>query len=147
MNMRLKIKGMAFVAIALAAVMTVACSKEEEKTNEFVGTKWVAEMTGELQGIPLTFFGRMAFLSADSLRQDITLTYDLDGYVSEQTQSNSYAYSLNDTVLTIYSSSVQAMTYCREDDTFKRSFFDGSSIGQQMANAFGSDYIVFHREQ
>lgn len=135
------IKRMALLFVAAAAMLNVACTKDDKENNEaknLVGTSWKFYYEGDVQGMEIVMSDELQIFSADSLNR--VVHFEMAGNSRDAT--NTVHYTWDGTTLSIPDMQF-AVTYRASDNVLVRSTDDPESV-QAMA-MLGLDEFLYHQ--
>lgn len=135
------IKRMALLFVAAAAMLNVACTKDDKENNEdknLVGTSWKFYYEGDVQGMEIVMSDELQIFSADSLNR--VVHFEMAGNSRDET--NTVHYTWDGTTLSIPDMQF-AVTYRASDNVLVRSTDDPESV-QAMA-MLGLDEFLYHQ--
>ena len=135
------IKRMALLFVAAAAMLNVACTKDDKENNEaknLVGTSWKFYYEGDVQGMEIVMSDELQIISADSLNR--VVHFEMAGNSRDAT--NTVHYTWDGTTLSIPDMQF-AVTYRASDNVLVRSTDDPESV-QAMA-MLGLDEFLYHQ--
>lgn len=135
------IKRMALLFVAAAAMLNVACSKDDTKKDEpknLVGTSWKFYYEGDVQGMELVMSDELQIYSADSLHR--VVYFQMGDRVRDQTTTVHYTW--DGTTLTLPDQDI-SVTYRASDNVFVRSMDDPESA--QIMAMIGLDEFLYHQ--
>ena len=132
------IKRMALLFVAAAALLNVACKKDDNDTKNLVGTSWKFYYEGDVQGMELVMSDELQIFSADSLNR--VVHFEMAGNSRDET--NTVHYTWDGTTLSIPDMQF-AVTYRASDNVLVRSM-DGPESVQIMA-MLGLDEFLYHQ--
>lgn len=135
------IKRMALLFVAAAALLNVACKKDDNENNEdknLVGTSWKFYYEGDVQGMELVMSDELQIFSADSLNR--VVHFEMAGNSRDET--NTVHYTWDGTTLSIPDMQF-AVTYRASDNVLVRSTDDPESV--QAMTMLGLDEFLYHQ--
>ena len=135
------IKRMALLFVAAAAMLNVACSKDDNEKNEaknLVGTSWKFYYEGDVQGMEIVMSDELQIISADSLNR--VVHFEMAGNSRDAT--NTVHYTWDGTTLSIPDMQF-AVTYRASDNVLVRSTDDPESV--QAMTVLGLDEFLYHQ--
>lgn len=135
------IKRMALLFVAAAAMLNVACSKDDNENNEaknLVGTSWKFYYEGDVQGMEIVMSDELQIISADSLNR--VVHFEMPGNNMDET--NTVHYTWDGTTLSIPDMQF-AVTYRASDNVFVRSMDDPESA--QIMAMLGLNEFLYHQ--
>ncbi len=135
------IKRMALLFVAAAAMLNVACTKDDKENNEaknLVGTSWKFYYEGDVQGMEIVMSDELQIISADSLNR--VVHFEMAGNSRDET--NTVHYTWDGTTLSIPDMGF-VVTYRASDNVLVRSTDDPESV-QAMA-MLGLDEFLYHQ--
>ena len=132
------IKRMALLFVAAAAMLNVACKKDDNDTKNLVGTSWKFYYEGDVQGVEIVMSDELQIFSADSLNR--VVHFEMAGNSRDET--NTVHYTWDGTTLSIPDMQF-AVTYRASDNVLVRSMDDPESV-QAMA-MLGLDEFLYHQ--
>lgn len=135
------IKRMVLLFVAAAAMLNVACSKDDKENNEdknLVGTSWKFYYEGDVQGMELVMSDELQIFSADSLNR--VVHFEMAGNSRDET--NTVHYTWDGTTLSIPDMQF-AVTYRASDNVLVRSMDDPESA--QIMTMLGLDEFLYHQ--
>ena len=132
------IKRMALLFVAAAALLNVACKKDDNDTKNLVGTSWKFYYEGDVQGMELVMSDELQIFSADSLNR--VVHFEMAGNSRDET--NTVHYTWDGTTLSIPDMQF-AVTYRASDNVLVRSMDDPESV--QIMAMLGLDEFLYHQ--
>ena len=132
------IKRMALLFVAAAALLNVACKKDDNDTKNLVGTSWKFYYEGDVQGMEIVMSDELQIFSADSLNR--VVHFEMAGNSRDET--NTVHYTWDGTTLSIPDMQF-AVTYRASDNVFVRSMDDPESV--QIMAMIGLDEFLYHQ--
>ena len=132
------IKRMALLFVAAAAMLNVACKKDDNDTKNLVGTSWKFYYEGDVQGMELVMSDELQIFSADSLNR--VVHFEMAGNSRDET--NTVHYTWDGTTLSIPDMQF-AVTYRASDNVLVRSMDDPESV--QIMAMLGLDEFLYHQ--
>lgn len=135
------IKRMALLFVAAAALLNVACKKDDNENNEdknLVGTSWKFYYEGDVQGMEIVMSDELQIFSADSLNR--VVHFEMAGNSRDET--NTVHYTWDGTTLSIPDMQF-AVTYRASDNVLVRSTDDPESV--QAMTMLGLDEFLYHQ--
>ena len=132
------IKRMALLFVAAAALLNVACKKDDNDTKNLVGTSWKFYYEGDVQGMELVMSDELQIFSADSLNR--VVYFEMAGNSRDET--NTVHYTWDGTTLSIPDMQF-AVTYRASDNVLVRSMDDPESV--QIMAMLGLDEFLYHQ--
>ena len=135
------IKRMALLFVAAAAMLNVACTKDDKENNEaknLVGTSWKFYYEGDVQGMEIVMSDELQIFSADSLNR--VVHFEMAGNSRDKT--NTVHYTWDGTTLSIPDMEF-AVTYRASDNVLVRSTDDPESV--QVMAMLGLDEFLYHQ--
>ena len=132
------IKRMALLFVAAAALLNVACKKDDNDTKNLVGTSWKFYYEGDVQGMELVMSDELQIFSADSLNR--VVHFEMAGNSRDET--NTVHYTWDGTTLSIPDMQF-AVTYRASDNVLVRSTDDPESV--QIMTLLGLDEFLYHQ--
>lgn len=131
------IKRMALLFVPPAAMLNVACSKDDDPKN-LVGTSWKFYYEGDVQGMEIVMSDELQIISADSLNR--VVHFEMPGNNVDET--NTVHYTWDGTTLSIPDMEF-AVTYRASDNVFVRSMDDPESA--QIMAMLGLNEFLYHQ--
>ena len=132
------IKRMALLFVAAAALLNVACKKDDNDTKNLVGTSWKFYYEGDVQGMEIVMSDELQIISADSLNR--VVHFEMAGDSMDET--NTVHYTWDGTTLSIPDMQF-AVTYRASDNVLVRSMDDPESV--QIMTMLGLDEFLYHQ--
>lgn len=132
------IKRMALLFVAAAAMLNVACSKDDNEPKNLVGTSWKFYYEGDVQGMELVMSDELQIFSADSLNRIVYA--QMGDRVTDKTTTVHYTW--DGTTLSIPDMDF-VVNYRASDNVFVRPTDDPESA-QYMA-MLGLDEFLYHQ--
>ena len=132
------IKRMALLFVAAAALLNVACKKDDNDTKNLVGTSWKFYYEGDVQGMELVMSDELQIFSADSLNR--VVHFEMAGNSRDET--NTVHYTWDGTTLSIPDMQF-AVTYRASDNVLVRPTDDPESV--QIMTMLGLDEFLYHQ--
>lgn len=135
------IKRMALLFVAAAALLNVACKKDDNENNEaknLVGTSWKFYYEGDVQGMELVMSDELQIISTDSLNR--VVHFEMAGNSRDET--NTVHYTWDGTTLSIPDMEF-VVTYRASDNVLVRSMDDPESV--QIMTMLGLDEFLYHQ--
>jgi hypothetical protein len=132
------IKRMALLFVAAAALLNVACKKDDNDTKNLVGTSWKFYYEGDVQGMEIVMSDELQIFSADSLNR--VVYFEMAGTVADRT--NTVHYTWDGTTLSIPDMEF-AVTYRASDNVLVRATDDPESV--QIMAMLGLDEFLYHQ--
>lgn len=135
------IKRMALLFVAAAAMLNVACTKDDKENNEaknLVGTSWKFYYEGDVQGMEIVMSDELQIFSADSLNR--VVHFEMAGNSRDAT--NTVHYTWDGTTLSIPDMQF-AVTYRASDNVLVRPTDDPESV--QIMAMLGLDEFLYHQ--
>jgi hypothetical protein len=129
---------MALLFVAAAALLNVACKKDDNDTKNLVGTSWKFYYEGDVQGMEIVMSDELQIFSADSLNR--VVYFEMTGTVVDRT--NTVHYTWDGTTLSIPDMQF-AVTYRASDNVLVRSTDDPESA--QVMAMLGLDEFLYHQ--
>jgi len=132
------IKRMALLFVAAAALLNVACKKDDNDTKNLVGTSWKFYYEGDVQGMEIVMSDELQIFSADSLNR--VVYFEMAGNSRDET--NTVHYTWDGTTLSIPDMQF-AVTYRASDNVLVRPTDDPESV--QIMTMLGLDEFLYHQ--
>lgn len=132
------IKRMALLFVAAAALLNVACKKDDNDTKNLVGTSWKFYYEGDVQGMEIVMSDELQIFSADSLNR--VVHFEMAGNSRDET--NTVHYTWDGTTLSIPDMQF-AVTYRASDNVLVRPTDDPESV--QIMAMLGLDEFLYHQ--
>lgn len=132
------IKRMALLFVAAAALLNVACKKDDNDTKNLVGTSWKFYYEGDVQGMEIVMSDELQIFSADSLNR--VVYFEMAGNSRDET--NTVHYTWDGTTLSIPDMQF-AVTYRASDNVLVRPTDDPESV--QVMTMLGLDEFLYHQ--
>ena len=132
------IKRMALLFVAAAALLNVACKKDDNDTKNLVGTSWKFYYEGDVQGVEIVMSDELQIFSADSLNR--VVHFEMAGNSRDET--NTVHYTWDGTTLSIPDMQF-AVTYRASDNVLVRPTDDPESV--QIMTMLGLDEFLYHQ--
>ena len=132
------IKRMALLFVAAAALLNVACKKDDNDTKNLVGTSWKFYYEGDVQGMEIVMSDELQIFSADSLNR--VVYFEMAGNSRDET--NTVHYTWDGTTLSIPDMEF-AVTYRASDNVLVRPTDDPESV--QIMTMLGLDEFLYHQ--
>jgi len=132
------IKRMALLFVAAAALLNVACKKDDNDTKNLVGTSWKFYYEGDVQGMEIVMSDELQIFSADSLNR--VVHFEMAGNSRDET--NTVHYTWDGTTLSIPDMQF-AVTYRASDNVLVRPTDDPESV--QIMTMLGLDEFLYHQ--
>jgi hypothetical protein len=132
------IKRMALLFVAAAALLNVACKKDDNDTKNLVGTSWKFYYEGDVQGMEIVMSDELQIFSADSLNR--VVYFEMAGNSRDET--NTVHYTWDGTTLSIPDMQF-AVTYRASDNVLVRPTDDPESV--QIMAMLGLDEFLYHQ--